>query len=247
METNGRIVQVMFNGITTNFHIRDSQDHIQKHWIRGTFYEASGRAGNGLIGQFNLMGDVLHPEPGPGYAIDCGASIGNHTLFLANVINMNVLAIEPFGPSYGHLVKNLEVNQSAAIHVRPIKCALGTMDTTMRMAPYGDQEMHPNVGMVQWSRDGDEVKVRPLDSVVKDWDPPRVDLIKIDVEHMETQVLYGAARTIQKFRPYISVEAETLDELADIEQILLPQNYSRLEHSFNHTPTYLFYPNERSY
>jgi hypothetical protein len=49
---------------------------------------------------------------------------------------------------------------------------------------------------------------------IDDLELPRCDLIKIDVEGMEPDVIAGARRTIERFRPVIYCENNTLDKTA---------------------------------
>ncbi len=56
-----------------------------------------------------------------------------------------------------------------------------------------------------------EVQARPLDSVVKELQLRRVDVIKADVEGAELMVLKGAGRTLTRYRPVLVVE--TRDDL----------------------------------
>jgi hypothetical protein len=50
------------------------------------------------------------------------------------------------------------------------------------------------------------VRGRRLDDIVKEVGVTRVDAVKIDVEGAELRVLKGAAETLDRYRPAVSVE-----------------------------------------
>lgn len=57
-----------------------------------------------------------------------------------------------------------------------------------------------------------EVPMKSLDSLVKELNIPRVDIVKIDVEGAELQVLRGAILTFKKFKPHVFVEVRSYNE-----------------------------------
>src|SRR3972149_7078986 len=79
--------------------IRNPNEHIQKHWMLGSFYEGNRNGMLNHIAQFQK----------PGKWFDIGASIGNHTLFFA-MLGAKVYSFEPFQESYSHLNANIERN-----------------------------------------------------------------------------------------------------------------------------------------
>ena len=58
----------------SKFIVKDKNEHIQKHWVAGNYYEASKI---GLLSYLKRGGYK-------GRALDIGASIGNHTVYFAN-------------------------------------------------------------------------------------------------------------------------------------------------------------------
>lgn len=67
----------------------------------------------------------------------------------------------------------------------------------------------------------------------------KIDLIKIDVEGMEMDVLLGAEKIIQQYKPLIYIEAKENKEFDEINFFLRNFNYKPIK-KFNYTPTYLF-------
>lgn len=61
------------------------------------------------------------------------------------------------------------------------------------------------------------VELTTLDSIIASVGPPRVDLIKLDIEGAEPQALRGASATVKKFRPRLAVALE--HKAGDIEQL----------------------------
>lgn len=165
--------------------------------------------------------------------IDVGANIGNHAVFFAKYVASHVVAIEPNPVVLPVLERNLRNNAdegSWSILATAVGAeeGMGVMEL-----PAGAEA---NVGMARVRRTGtddtpgESVTVTTLDRVVEDlYDSGRLDapvrLIKIDVEGMETDVLQGASRTIERFAPDIVVEAKDDAEKARLDALLEPLGY----------------------
>jgi hypothetical protein len=54
---------------------------------------------------------------------------------------------------------------------------------------------------------------------------PRIKLIKIDVEGMETEVIAGGLQTLQKFKPFLYVENDRLDKSEALMQLISSLGY----------------------
>lgn len=208
-------------GTPIAFHLPNPEDHIQKHILRNrSLYEQS------------MLEEAGPLVPDNALIIDAGANIGNHTLFFAKVLGAKVLAFEPNPTTVALLQTNVEINRlHTQIEIHPV--ALGASDGT---GVISDQRAD-NVGMAQvvHSQEGDIV-IRSLDDVVGN---RPVHLIKIDVEGMECEVLKGALKILERSKPALFVEAATVEELNNIEEILRPFGYRKIK-VYNHTPTYLF-------
>lgn len=124
-----------------------------------------------------------------GVAVDGGAHVGNHTLWLAVVCGLEVWAFEPL--CYEELVHNVELNDLQS-QVHPVPVALG--------AEHGQATI---VGRGKLEVGGGEVPVVPLD----DYQLEDVSVIKLDIEDMEPFALMGARRTVERCQPVIFAEA----------------------------------------
>jgi FkbM family methyltransferase len=150
-----------------------------------------------------------------GLAVDVGANIGNHTLWLAAVCGLRVAAFEPVPADLQVLRANVELNDLGdRITVYPV--ALG--DRRGRATPLGKGQL--DVGESRIRRG--PIRVRTLDSLkLSD-----VSVVKIDVEGMEPSVLRGGVQTIRRYRPVIFTEAWTDADGEAIAEVLAPLGYA---------------------
>lgn len=163
--------------------------------------------------------------------LDVGANIGNHTIFLASIAKVNVVAFEPNVHLASAIQKSIEIN------------ALGSQ-VTVKQVGLGKEEsvgsfnetIPDNLGAQSISIGDGNLQITTLDSM--SFNAP-ISLIKIDVEGMELDVLKGAKNTLIKGKPNLYVEALSLDEFLKLESFLSELGYVILS-SFNATPTHLF-------
>ncbi len=132
-------------------------------------------------------------------AIDVGANIGNHSLFFSNVFD-RVICFEPNPITY----KLLTVNTFHINNVQTVN--LGISDKTKELSL---SVMPGNIGGSSTTINHESglnhrIEVIRLDDYHEL--PKNVNLIKIDVEGMETQVLNGAYELIITSRPIILFE-----------------------------------------
>jgi len=155
-----------------------------------------------------------------GTYIDAGANIGNHSLYFAKECKVKVVAFEPDPDNYKLLYENIKEHNVEAFNI-----GLGSRQSRM-----GIEKHYDNMGMNRLIT-GDEVDVLKLDTFELD----NVGLIKIDVEGMEVDVLRGAKKTIEKYKPALFIETNEPRKLLK----LLPIGYNFVQR-FNATPTYYF-------
>lgn len=211
------------HGVDVSLYLPDAADHIQKCIRRDrAFYEGQ-------------MLEHIRARLSPGtLALDVGANIGNHTVFLAKVCELNVISLEPGEHCFKILTRNIELNalQSRVTAYRKAAGQSAGRGVVVEAAPQ-------NLGQtrVEQGPDG-EIEVVPIDALTIDLP---VSLLKVDVEGMELEVLKGAAKTIERHRPLIYVEAQQREQLRAIQVYLSQFAYGALA-EFNWTPTYLFAP-----
>lgn len=220
---------VNYNGQAIKFEVANPEDHLQKCWAAGHFYE------EGMLKFIKDRWDKRGAVPYRPIVVDVGACIGNHTLFFAGCIKAYVYAMEPFPENIEHIKRNLQLNGLLG-SVNIIPHAAGSH--RCRVAFHPDDS--GNCGMGKISPAGNmQVGVIPVDEVIS-WEH-QVDILKIDVEGYNLPVLTGARHTIAQDHPDIYIECQTTQELQEAEAFLLPLGYKRRAQHFNATPTYLFY------
>src|ERR1700753_2473118 len=156
-------------------------------------------------------------------AIDCGANIGVHTVEWANAMTGwgSVLAIEAQERIYYALAGNIAINN--CFNATALHAAVSSMSGTMRIpnpnhlvpSSFGSLELrrrddNENIGQPIDYSAGNSVEVRRVK--LDEFNFPRVDFIKIDVEGMELEALEGARRSIEKHRPILLVESIKSDK-----------------------------------
>ncbi len=176
-------------------------------------------------------------------AIDVGANIGNHSLFIKSFLADYLIAIEPNPDVLPVLQSNLRNNiNDFTIY----KCAVGENEGTGEMTM--PENADNNIGMAKVVCDDSSsgaVKISTIDTLVDEWKGTynnydcNISLIKIDVEGMELSVLKGAQKTIEKHRPHIFAEAATLDEYHKLNNHLEKMGYKKLS-IWAATPVYHF-------
>ena len=149
-------------------------------------------------------------------ALDCGANIGVHTIEWAKAMTGwgSVLAIEAQERIYYALAGNIAINNCfnavavhAAISSEPGVMKIPVPDYTIP-ASFGSLELRRGektefIGQpINYSENMADVRKLALD----EYNLPRVDFIKLDIEGMELEALQGADQTIRRSRPILLVE-----------------------------------------
>lgn len=144
-----------------------------------------------------------------GAAVDAGAHIGNHSLWLAAVCGLEVWAYEPL--EHEALVENVARNGlEARIHTHPV--ALGAHDGVAKVVGKGKLDSRAA---------GGTVPLHTLDGYLLE----ECSVMKLDVEDMEPEVLRGARNTIRRCRPVIYAEARDEACHEAIAAVLEPWGY----------------------
>jgi FkbM family methyltransferase len=164
--------------------------------------------------------------------LDVGANIGAHTLELARRVGAagKIFAFEPTAFAYSKLLRNLALNHSLADVVVPEQLMLAASDDRVTESEiYSSWPLAPerilhakHLGRLQ-STEG--ARTISLDTYLRQAGVLRVDFIKLDVDGFECEVLEGAQKCLEKFRPVIIMElapyclrdrGASLDQLLDI-------------------------------
>ena len=166
-------------------------DLIQKLIIRsGEFFEDNEL--NILKEKYIREGSII---------CDCGAYVGNHTVFFAKICKAHhIYAFEPVSESYRILEENIRINELTDA-VTAFNSALGKAEGRAEILI----RKADNTGAARAiPSDRGDIRVMRLDDAVPK--EVKVDFVKIDVEGSEYDLLKGAARILNKCRPLIFIE-----------------------------------------
>lgn len=167
--------------------------------------------------------------------LDVGANIGNHTLYLAAVAGVEVVAYEPdrrLTDALSHSI--LENGLEDKVTVRQVAVAEAPGELVLV------DDVAGNLGgqhvVADAEADGVRVEVVRLDDEI----PERhVAAVKIDVEGYEENVLDGALALLERDRPDLWIECLNSDHYRAISERIRPLGY-RVDGVFNASPTYRF-------
>ncbi len=222
-----KIVQIKAPSYRASMVLPDLRvDHIQqKIFETSNFYE------------IELLEAVARRLPDAPTIIDVGANIGNHTVYFAVAANAKkIICFEPQSYMVELLKKNVnknDLNDIVTIHQMGLSGQDGYLSQKGGFSP-------TNYGGTQFEVTDDPggMVCRRMDSVI---DEP-MDFIKIDVEHMEHEVLDGAWPLIEKYRPLVWVEAVVGSQ----SHKRLCDRFGRLNYTWELLPrtqkNHLFYP-----
>lgn len=149
-------------------------------------------------------------------ALDIGAHCGSHTLMYKKIKpDLFVYAFEPQSMMHKLLCENVIMNQLA--NVCCFNKAVGNINGEVEMnesvpdghnptekIKYGVKQLY-NLAGLEIGSGGEVVEMIRID----DYDFPKIDFMKIDVEGYEPLVLEGAIKTIKRDRPVISYESNS--------------------------------------
>lgn len=132
--------------------------------------------------------------------LDCGANIGNHTIFFSCVAKAKkVFAFEGHPRTFSLLEKNIDLN-SLEDCVKRYNCVLGDGAGKARI----QHEEPTNIGGTSFSADASgDLPMVCIDDM--DWSD-KVDFVKMDVEGSEEQVLRGMKNMLRRDKPVLWVE-----------------------------------------
>lgn len=140
---------------------------------------------------FNDMCFLLHFLRKEDLFVDIGANVGSYTVLGAAHVAASTIAVEPVPNTFKNLLQNIWLNQIQE-KVKPLNIALGS---TVGKVYFSSQLDTMNHVVVDKEETAIEVEIRTLDEILAEQSPA---LLKIDVEGFETEVLKGAAATLQK-------------------------------------------------
>jgi FkbM family methyltransferase len=203
--------------------VTSETDHLFATWRRGKFYEAA------------MLEHIWCSYGGKGQVfVDCGSSIGNHTLFFAKFCCSGVVSVEPVKKSLDLQKKVIALN--GLTNVQPLNFALSDRVGKGRMEKLLPNSPAWNQGMWRLVEGKGDIEVRTVDSIIQSLNIPRVALVKIDVEFSELKVLRGAMQTIRRDHPVVFVEV-TDKTRQNVSEFMTGFGYLEIG-KWNASPTY---------
>lgn len=185
--------QVNFYGMT--FEGR-SDNEIDKHILYFGAHEK---------GELFMMRDLLRNIGPQAVAVDVGANIGQHSLFLSKYA-AQVHSFEPYPPVLERMRRLVALNSISNIQIHPV--GLGDTKQTLPFSP-PDKD---NLGGGSFVPDEDSktsaltLEVVRGDDFFSEIGIDRLDLVKIDIEGFEKQAILGMRKTLAQHRPVIVME-----------------------------------------
>lgn len=126
------------------------------------------------------------------FVIDCGANIGAYTFAFLGSADF-VLSFEPNKEAF----ECLQYNTKHYVHSHIFNYAIGAVSGRVKVV----KDINAGASHCILASDGD-IEMRAIDS----FKLKKCDFIKIDVEGFEVDVLRGAIKTIQEFKPKMYIE-----------------------------------------
>lgn len=170
------------------------------------------------------------PDP---VIFDVGANIGTISIWLSKICKLgHIYSFEPQRQIFYQLAGNIAIN-----NLFNIDAFNYIVSDQMGIIKTKEPDYFANHDFGTFSLVENKVSLTDkdlivpcitLDYFVKEFEIPKVDLIKIDAEGMDLMVLKGAIETIEKFSPVLYVEHfdNVKSSLKEIEEFLNPFDYS---------------------
>lgn len=207
-------------------------------YILSLMRQASGFYESDVLG---FLQRRLLIRPSASVAVDVGAFIGTHSVFLAKFCGLTVLAYEANPKAYQCLVANIrrnEVETSVAARNLAVSNAAG------RALVVENLSTNQGATQIQFVRTPPErlsVRAATLDDELRSEKIATVDVLKIDVEGHELNVLDGARDCISQYRPLICIEIHTVFHLIGALRRLSCHGYV-ISNCLGASPTYVLEP-----
>jgi FkbM family methyltransferase len=220
----------MFEGLSKIVRYdKDLKMHLDlDEWVQQHIY---------FLGYFDPAGISLIKKrlPEGGVFLDIGANVGSYTLVAANQVGISgrVIAFEPVSACFNRLTENINLN--GLTNVVAEQQAL-TNENKVIDLHIADQK---NLGMSSIfhhdteSGQTEQVSAVRLDDYLKQHQPDRIDMIKMDIEGAELFALQGMKDTLIKHKPelFIELKEEAVQHadysLEDIIQFLQELGYKQ--------------------
>lgn len=160
--------------------------------------------------------------------LDCGANIGDFVRLCLRAGVAKVVAIEP-SPNNIEAMRRSFSQEIASGRVILVPKGVWHEDSTMTMLLYENslldsfvmRNRRPNAREL-------ELPVTTIDEIVEELKLEKVTFVKMDIEGAERNAIRGAAKTIARFRPRMSLATENLED----DYIVVPQEVQKLRQNY---------------
>ncbi len=152
-----------------------------------------------------LLIEKLLPEGG--VFVDVGANIGVMSTFAARHVGDKglVFAFEPDAVNFTRLTWARERNRLPQMLPFPVALGANRGVASLMGAPGGDGGLSSLV-KIEGFQEQSTVPVVRMDEYLLTFAPARIDLIKIDVEGFERDVVEGATKILERYKPAVIME-----------------------------------------
>jgi FkbM family methyltransferase len=162
--------------------------------------------------------------------IDIGTNIGYHAVAMHKQVGCDVLAFEPHPKHFAVATFNC---QNYPIQV--LNAAVSDKTDPLRLTDF-DPAVLGNYGDLHSTDDTEKKTIEVPSVVLDDLDVQRCSVVKIDAEGHEINVLRGAEKTIDKFRPVIFYEAIGIEDWPPCFDLLKDKDYKQYWVACRHKP-----------
>ncbi|HXV66514.1 MAG TPA: FkbM family methyltransferase [Nitrosopumilaceae archaeon] len=143
--------------------------------------------------------------------IDIGGNIGYYVLLERQLVGEKgkIIAIEPLERNFQYLKRNVQLQNFENIQTFNFACGdkdgkvtffINKKSNGCKVIAEGETPPSPSLGTLT------EVSVKILDTLVEDLKLESVDFVRMDAEGYELHILKGLKKTLEKFKPIISIE-----------------------------------------
>ena len=183
---------------------------------------------------YSIVGEEDYErEPGfelaPGQVVvDLGANLGVFATRAAKRVGPTgrVIAVEPHPDNFRRLQGNARRNGLTWLEC--VQAAAGDREGETALFVH---ERGINHSIVRGSGKSVTVPLKTVDALVRERGLTRVDFLKIDIEGAVPAALRGASETLRRFRPLISLERDSEEESAGLDEIFRAHGYERRDRS----------------
>ena len=176
------------------FNISKNKASVSKSLVFQSNYE---------FNETNLVKKIIKP----GWTVmDIGANFGWYSIHFSKLVGQSgsVFSFEPIPETYSELNSNIKLNSCQ--NVKAFNLALGNKDGTISFGvPNFDGGSGASSEFLKYSK-RIQTTMRKLDDIIKEQKINKVDFIKADIEGGELNMLKGAEKILEYFRPKILIE-----------------------------------------